>query len=86
MPHDLNHGGLSDADRLARSRLLVLTLVRLAGVVLMFFGLVIAATDLVADGGAPGIGLPVAFVGLLESLLLPKLFAGRWRTRDGSEG
>ena len=75
MPQDL-----SDADRLARGRLLQLTLIRLAGVVLMFGGLLIATTDLLRDGGVPLVGVPIALLGLLESLLLPKMFARRWRT------
>ena len=58
----------------------MLTLVRLAGIALLFIGLLIATTDLVAPGGAALVGVPIAFLGLLESLLLPKYFAARWRT------
>ena len=71
---------LSDEDRLARGRLLILTLVRLGGIVLMGLGLLISGTDLIRDGGLPAVGAPLAVVGLLESLLLPKFVAARWRT------
>lgn len=71
---------LDDADRTARSRLLALTLVRLAGIVLMVFGLAVAQTDLVRDGGWPSLGIPLALIGFVESLLLPRFAARRWRS------
>lgn len=71
---------ISDADRLARSRLLALTLVRLAGIVLMFLGLLIAQTDLLRAGGWPAVGISLAVIGFVASLFLPKLAASKWRT------
>ena len=71
---------LSDEDRVARSRLLMLTLIRLAGVALMALGLIISTGDLLRPGGWPLVGVPIALIGLVESLLLPKVFTAKWRT------
>lgn len=71
---------MNDADRLARSRFLRLSLLRLAGIMLVFLGMTISLTDLVRPGGLRAIGIPLALLGLVGSLILPKVFARRWRT------
>lgn len=71
---------MNDADRLARSRFLRLSLLRLAGIMLFFLGMTISLTDLVRPGGLRSIGIPLALLGLAGSLILPKVFARRWRT------
>lgn len=71
---------LSDEDRTARSRFLALTLIRLGGIALLMFGILVWRTDLLRDGGWPAIGIPLALIGFVESLLLPKFVASRWRT------
>lgn len=77
-PHDV-----SEADRIARRRFFALTLIRLAGFALMVVGLLVWRTDLLRDGGWPAVGLPLALIGFVESLLLPKFVARRWRSPTG---
>lgn len=64
----------------ARGRFFALAAVRLAGIVLLIVGLSVWRTDLLRTGGWPAVGIPLALAGFLESLLLPKLLASRWRT------
>lgn len=71
---------LSDEDRRARSRFLLLTLARLGGVAIVMLGVYIWQTDAVQDGGSPWLGIPIFVAGLAEATLLPKFLASRWRT------
>lgn len=71
---------LSDEDRIARSRFFALTMMRLAGVMLLMFGLLVWQGDVVRDGGWPALGIPLFAIGLLETILLPKFIASKWRT------
>lgn len=74
---------LSDADRLARRRFLMLGLIRLAGVALVMFGVAVWIGDVARPGGWPAVGVPLFLAGVAETLLLPRLFARRWRSPDG---
>lgn len=71
---------LNDADRRARGRFFALTMIRLGGIVLMMLGLAIWHGDLLRDGGWPAAGIPLALIGFVESLLLPKFVARQWRS------
>lgn len=71
---------LSDEDRIARGRFLLLTLVRLGGVALVMLGIAIWQSDFVVDGGSAVLGVPVFLLGLAETVFLPKLLASKWRT------
>lgn len=70
----------AERDQLARTRFFALAAMRLAGIFLLGFGLAVWRTDLLRPGGWPAVGIPLAILGFLESLLLPKLFASRWRS------
>lgn len=46
---------------------------RLSGLLIFFLGVAIAFTGLISPGGLPLLGIPVAFVGLAEAVLAPKI-------------
>jgi len=71
---------LNDQDRIARGRFAVMTGIRLVGIVMMLGGMLIWHTDLLREGGWPLVGIPLFAVGLVDSLLLPRVLAARWRT------
>lgn len=71
---------LTDADRTARGRFLMLTLVRFGGVALVMLGMAVWLGDLLRPGGWPAIGVPLFLLGVGETLLLPRTLARRWRT------
>jgi hypothetical protein len=72
-----------DEHSRARSRFFALVLMRLSGILVMALGLAIWRTDLLRDGGWPAVGIPLALLGFVESILLPKFVAHRWRTPTG---
>jgi len=65
-------------DSQARNRFLAISLLRLAGALLILFGLVIAA------GRLPDVprlvGIIAVLVGALDFALVPLMLARRWRT------
>lgn len=69
-----------DRERLERVRFSIIAAARASGVVLMTFGMWIWLGDLVRPGGHMAIGLPLFAIGLLESMVLPKILAARWRS------
>lgn len=71
---------LSDAERLARGRFLMLTLLRFGGVALVMLGMAVWLGDLMRPGGWPAIGIPLFVGGAGVTLFLPRVFARRWRT------
>jgi hypothetical protein len=72
-------------DDVARQRLLVYTLVRLIGLAIFFLGIAIIYTDLVRPGGWPQIGAIVAIIGVIDSLIAPRLLKRRWDKDDQAE-
>lgn len=64
----------------ARARFFAIQAVRLGGVLLVFLGMAVWRTDLVADGGVPALGGILMLLGLVELAVVPKLLARRWRT------
>jgi hypothetical protein len=65
-------------DNQARNRFLAISLLRLAGALLVMFGLVIAAGRL---PDVPRIvGIVAVLIGALDFALVPLLLARRWRT------
>jgi drug/metabolite transporter (DMT)-like permease len=69
---------VTDPDTLARNRFLALSLLRVAGAVLIVFGMVAAAGRLQSIPKIMGIIL--VLIGAIGFALLPKLLARRWRT------
>lgn len=62
----------------ARTRFLILSLLRLGGAVLVMFGLAIAAGRLATV--PPAAGIVMVVIGALDFALVPLLLARRWRT------
>lgn len=69
-------------DELWRSRFMVLTLARLAGVAMFMLGVAIMYTDLLRDGGWPQVGAILAIVGALDALLVPRVLRKGWDKQD----
>ena len=67
-----------DDEALWKRRFLIFTLVRLAGLAIFFLGVAIAFGDLVREGGAPAIGIPIAIVGLLDAVFSPRILKKIW--------
>lgn len=67
----------------ARQRYLVLNAVRLSGLALVLFGIVIARGVLPFD--VPWVvGVVIAVVGLVEFFFLPRLIARRWKSEGAA--
>lgn len=66
----------------AKRRFLLLSLARLGGAGAMGLGLVIWHTGLIQPAGLPALGLPLFVAGALETIILPKLLARKWRSTD----
>jgi hypothetical protein len=65
-------------DDKARNRFLAISLLRLAGALLVMFGLVVAAGRLLDV--PPIAGMVMVLVGALAFAVVPLLLARRWRT------
>ena len=72
-------------DDVARQRLLVYTLVRLIGLAIFFLGIAIIYTDLLRPGGWPQIGAIVAIIGVVDSVIAPRLLKRSWDKGDQAE-
>jgi membrane protein implicated in regulation of membrane protease activity len=71
-----------DDDAQARNRLLAYTLVRVGGLAIFFLGIAIFYTNLVRPGGWPQLGAIVAILGVIDSLLAPRLLKRAWDRQD----
>ena len=69
-------------DDEARHRLLLYSLVRIAGVAIFFLGIAIIYTNLVRPGGWPQLGAVVAILGVVDSLFAPRLLKRSWDRQD----
>lgn len=72
-----------EQDRLARSRFVLLSAMRAAGVVLMLVGMWIWFGNLVREGGYTLLGFPLFVFGFAESLIVPQILARLWRSPPG---
>lgn len=62
----------------ARARFMVITLLRLSGMVLMLLGMGIMATGMVEPRDI--VGGAIFLAGALDALILPRLLIRKWRT------
>jgi membrane protein implicated in regulation of membrane protease activity len=67
-----------------RRRLLIYSLVRLGGLIIFFLGLAIIYTNIVRPGGWPQLGAIVAILGVVDSVLAPRLLKRAWDRGDQS--
>ncbi|MCJ8158986.1 hypothetical protein [Sphingomonas sp. LaA6.9] len=66
------------AEAQARARYFVMTFTRIAGALMIFFGLVITAGRFEAI--PPAVGYVLVVLGLIDTALMPRMLARRWRT------
>ena len=69
---------MNDADALARNRFFALSLLRLAGALLIMAGMVIAAGRF--QNLPPAAGIVMVVVGAIDFALVPLWLARRWRS------
>lgn len=69
-----------DRERLARSRWQTIQLLRFTGIVVMILGFWIWAGDILRFGGWPALGIPLVALGSFEAIVLPTIFARRWKS------
>lgn len=72
-------------DELWRTRFLVFTLVRLAGLALFLIGVAIAFSDLVRPGGWPLLGGLMAIAGAIDAVLAPRILRKAWERQDAGQ-
>ena len=72
-------------DDLWRKRLLLYSLVRFGGLAIFFLGLAIMYTNLLREGGWPQVGAIVAILGVIDSVLAPRLLKRAWDRGDQSK-
>ncbi|MFW2831531.1 hypothetical protein [Sphingomonas sp. ID0503] len=71
---------MTPSDRLARRRFALLSLLKLAGLVMMALGALLGWGDILRPGGVPGVGIPILLAGTVLATLIPRSLAHRWRT------
>lgn len=71
---------LTEADRTARQRFFMISLLRFESVGFAMFGMAIWVGDFWRPGGWPLLGVPVFLIGVAQTFLAPRLLARRWRT------
>lgn len=69
-------------DDLWRRRFFVFMLTRLFGVATFFLGIAIIYTDLLREGGWPGVGAIIVIAGIIDTVFAPKLLRKLWEQQD----
>jgi hypothetical protein len=72
-------------DPVWKQRFALHTAARLGGVGIFFVGVAIAYSNMLRPGGWPQVGAVVAIIGVLDSLLLPRLIKRAWEREDAGE-
>lgn len=67
-----------EQDKLARTRFMILTVLRASGVALMLLGMGIIGSRMIEPSDL--IGGVVFAIGFLDSLVLPRFLIRKWRT------
>lgn len=61
------------ADERGKRDFLIFSLLRISGALIFILGVAVTYSDLVAEGGQPWLGIPLAMAGLSEALLAPRI-------------
>ncbi|MDT9599229.1 hypothetical protein [Sphingosinicella rhizophila] len=77
----MNPGGPVD-EATWRNRFIIINITRIAGTIVVLFGLFVWQTDFIREGGSV-LGFPIALFGLAASFGGPLMLARRWRTPPG---
>ena len=65
-------------EELIKRRLLIYMGLRFVGLMILFLGLAIMYSNLLRKGGWPQLGAIFVLIGVLESVLAPRLLKRRW--------
>ena len=76
---------VNENEQLWRTRFLVFTLIRLAGLALFLIGIAIAFSDLVQPGGWPLLGGLMAIAGAIDALFAPRMLRRAWERQDAGQ-
>jgi ABC-type uncharacterized transport system permease subunit len=68
-----------------KRRFALYTAARLGGVGIFLLGIAIAYSNLLRLGGWPQVGAAIAIVGVVDSLLLPRVIKRAWEREDAGE-
>ena len=71
---------MTPEEKMWRDRFIAINLVRIGGTIVVLFGLYVAHTDALRQGGALVPGLGLAIIGLVVAFAGPKWLARKWRT------
>jgi len=72
-------------DHSAQRRLLIYSLIRLGGLAIFFLGIAIIYTNLIRPGGWPQFGAIIAILGVIDSVLAPRLLKRVWDREDAAD-
>ena len=72
-------------DEIWRTRLVIYSLVRLAGLAIFFFGLSVIYTDVLRPGGWPQLGAIIAILGVIDAIAAPRLLRRSWKNQGRRE-
>jgi hypothetical protein len=65
-----------------RRRFFAYSAVRLAGLAIFFFGLAVAYSNLLREGGWPRLGAIIAILGAIDTVFAPRLLKKGWDQQD----
>lgn len=71
-----------DDEQLWKRRFMIFMAARLAGLLMLAFGVVIALSDLVREGGSPLLGAFIALLGGIDAVFAPKMLKKVWEQED----
>ena len=71
-----------DDNEVWQKRLVLYSLVRMAGLAIFFFGLAIIYTNVLHQGGWPQLGAIVAICGAIDAVFAPRLLRRAWENQD----
>lgn len=72
-------------DSEAKRRLLLYSLVRILGLAIFLLGIAIIYTNLIRPGGWPQFGAIIAILGVIDSVLAPRLLKRVWDREDAAD-